>query len=105
MSKRSTSRRGREEWREIIARQESGGSSVPKYCREQNINEKSFYAWRKRLGQSPGPKLKGFIEVSPAAVIRQKTLCIKTPEGYSVEVPQGADGSYVKTIITVLASL
>lgn len=42
----------KEYWRRVIAEQAATGSSVRRYCREQGIGERSFYAWRRRLRES-----------------------------------------------------
>lgn len=38
-------------WRQRIAEQEKSGRPVSAFCREQDLNEATFYAWRKRLIQ------------------------------------------------------
>ena len=38
-----------EEWAERIATQQRSGTSVKQFCKEQELTEYSFYAWRKRL--------------------------------------------------------
>jgi hypothetical protein len=38
-----------DEWTERIAAQQSSGTSVKQFCKEQGLTEYSFYAWRKRL--------------------------------------------------------
>jgi hypothetical protein len=43
-----------EQWRERIAEQERRRVSVKQFCKERELTECSFYAWRKRLrGQGP----------------------------------------------------
>lgn len=36
-------------WREQVRAQTQGGVSVRAYCRQQQLSEPSFYAWRKKL--------------------------------------------------------
>ena len=102
MSKKTIKRRSREEWRKIIIRQETSGVSIPEYCRQQKLSEKSFYGWRKRLGVNAEPKPEEFIQITSTEVGSGKVLNIKTPGGYQLEIPEGMDGSYVKSIVAVL---
>ena len=36
-------------WRELVARHASSGLSVRAFCRQEQLNESSFYAWRRTL--------------------------------------------------------
>src|SRR5947209_3437437 len=38
-----------DQWRERIAAQEHSGMSVRQFCKEHELAEHCFYAWRKRL--------------------------------------------------------
>jgi transposase-like protein len=104
MRKHKRPRRNSNQWQEIIAQQKSSGESVAVYCREQDLCEKSFYAWRRRLGKRTGAKLKDFIKVTIPAKTDKESIHIKTPGGYCLEVPEGTDSSFVKNIIAVLVS-
>ena len=42
----------RELWRRRIAQQKNSGQTVRAFCREHEISEHSFYAWRRQLGSS-----------------------------------------------------
>ena len=42
-----------EEWRERIAQQEASCQSVPAFCRNHNLNQYTFYNWRKRMRERP----------------------------------------------------
>ncbi len=102
MSRKNTNSRSWEQWRKIIKQQESSGESVSKYCRQKNINEKTFYARRKRLGLKTQAEPQKFIEVKPMESGAVKSLSIQTPNGYRLEVPEGMDGAYVRGIVAVL---
>ncbi len=39
----------RREWEARLGRWRSAGSSVRQFCREEGVNEQSFYSWRRRL--------------------------------------------------------
>ena len=63
-------RRGPEEWRQIIYRQQTSGMTVARYCRDRGVTEYSFYNWKKRLrGAAPTRQkhssIPAFVEVTP----------------------------------------
>ena len=41
-------------WRRRIAAQQSSGSSIRRWCRDNDCHEHGFYWWRARLRQQPG---------------------------------------------------
>jgi transposase-like protein len=64
----SQSRRtNREQWRQRIAQQQSGGQSVAAFCRDLGVSENSFYFWKRRLRDDVAT---GFVQVitSPAPI-------------------------------------
>jgi len=104
MRKTENIRRNANQWQKIINEQELSGQSVASYCREKNLNEKSFYAWRRRLIQDAPSSLKNFIEVSSCAKGIGEPVRIKTPGGYWIEVSPGTESSFVKDVISALES-
>jgi len=38
-----------EQWQEIFKQHASSGLQIAQFCKQQNLNPSSFYAWRKRL--------------------------------------------------------
>lgn len=53
-------------WRDRLARQSSSGLSVAEFCRQEQVNEVSFYYWRRRL-QAAGKSV-GSVATSQAFV-------------------------------------
>ena len=49
----SRRRRTIEQWQALVEEQRKSGLSATTFCRERNLCDASFYAWRKRLSQSP----------------------------------------------------
>lgn len=105
MNKQQYPRRNASQWQEIISTQEASGESVSAYCRHQNLCDKSFYSWRRRLRKRTGPRLKDFVKITVPAKSNRESLQITTPEGYSLKVPEGMDGAFVKNIIAALGSI
>lgn len=102
--KKTVLRRSRKQWQEIIITQQAGGESISEYCRTHNINPKSFYAWRKRLGGAGKiPKPTGFFQVESEHPGQEKVLTIQTPGGYCLQIPEGISEPHVRNILSVVA--
>ena len=95
----------RDKWPEIISEQNTSGLSVSAYCRQKGINEKTFYNWRKKLGNPQESKPEGFIQIKATERVLGKMLSIQTPGGYRLEVESGVDKSYVQSILEILAGV
>lgn len=54
-------------WRELFARQDSSGMSVPEFCRAENINPGVFRRWRSILNGGIAGK-KAVSQTAPKAV-------------------------------------
>jgi transposase-like protein len=63
----SHSRRvNREKWRQIIDDQRACGQAIAAFCRDHQIGQASFFAWRRRLSaRQDSPLPPRFIEVTP----------------------------------------
>lgn len=64
MGKRENERR--KYWQSIIGEQEGSGKSVRVFCRERDLGEHSFYAWRQRLRKEK-PMSFALVETKTAA--------------------------------------
>ena len=42
-----------EQWQQIFAQHASSGLQILAFCKQQHITPSSFYAWRKRLADTP----------------------------------------------------
>ena len=104
-TKRTILRQSRDKWPEIISEQNTSGLSVSAYCRQQGINEKTFYNWRKNLGSPQESKPEGFIWIKATENGLGEILRIQTPSGYRLEIASGTEKSYVQSILKVLAGL
>lgn len=60
-------RRDAWQWRTLIERQQASGLSIAAFCRRHDVVTASFYAWRRRLGESSGsPRRTDFVRLEPA---------------------------------------
>ena len=94
-----------DKWKQLISEQESSATSIRTYCRKQGINEKTFYNWRKRLGDRQEMKSERFIQIKATENRSGKILRIQTPGGYRLEFEPGAEDGYVQSILSILAGL
>jgi len=53
-SRRRRPRRDATQWQALIERQANGRRSVRAFCRQHDLNEASFYDWRRRLRRGRG---------------------------------------------------
>ena len=93
-------------WAERIAECRGSGLSVREWCRDNEISEKTYYYWQKKLYQQ---MISAAEEVSFAEVPRevQTGRCAKVTArismpGASVEVYSGADAETVRAIIEAM---
>ena len=59
----------RKHWIEVISRQRASGLGVAEFCRRQGVAASSFFAWRRRLGDSVAAgdfAASAFVEVTAA---------------------------------------
>lgn len=74
-------RRGREFWKESLREQLESGQSVAAYCVDKGLEQATFYAWRKRLGDG----------VSGSSGVAFTPIVVKEPviEGTELQLPGG----------------
>ena len=88
----------RELWRQRIAELEKSGRPVSVFCREQSLNEATFYAWRRRLIQET-PVSFALVETK-AAVETVPPIELILTSGERLRIP--CDASMLKTVLAVL---
>jgi transposase-like protein len=87
-------RRTRDEWREVVARQEQSGLNVSKFCRRDGVTENSFYRWRRVLADESEAR---FI---PLSIVGRMTVDIELPCGATVKV--AADRASLREVFGAL---
>jgi hypothetical protein len=88
----------RDVWRQRIAEQEKSGRPVSVFCREQSLNEATFFAWRKRLIQET-PVSFALVETKAAAETAPPIELILI-SGERLRIP--CDAPMLKMVLTVL---
>jgi hypothetical protein len=90
-------------WRERIAEQEHSGMSVKQFCKERELTECSFYAWRKRLRKKEPVR---FALVDRGATRQEPTmdggLELVLVTGERLRIGAGVDGTTLRTVLVAL---
>lgn len=73
-------RRTREQWREVVGRQQQSGLSISGFCRRESLTENSFYRWRRIFAEEAETS---FV---PLSVVERTTVDIELPCGATVKV-------------------
>ena len=92
-----------EYWRERIAAQERSGQSVQQFCKEQGLNNPSFYYWRKRLRQQT-PVRFALVETAGSAQHNSSEHCLELvlPTGERLRIGAGVDAAVLRTVLAAL---
>jgi len=93
-----------EYWRERIAAQERSGLSVQQFCKEQGLNNPSFYYWRKRLRQQT-PVRFALIETGVAPqppAHSEHCLELVLPAGERLRIGAGVNAAVLRTVLEAL---
>ena len=92
----------RDRWRGLIAEQERSGMSVRQFCRERELAEHCFYAWRKRL-RAQGLVRFALVErgTAPEAVA-EASLELVLATGERLRIGAGVDGTTLRTVSAII---
>ena len=95
-------------WAERIAECRSSGKSVRAWCRENEISEKTYYYWQRRLYQqmvSTAERV-DFAEIPQGVQIGQCSSAAAkiSLSGATIEVYPGADAQMIQAILQTLQS-
>ncbi|HAE16422.1 MAG TPA: hypothetical protein DCG51_07715 [Erysipelotrichaceae bacterium] len=93
-----------EEWKVIIDSAGSSGKPVQEWCKENGVNARKFYHWRKKLKEME--KGTQFFEVpddvQPAVRSGSQDLILKYKQ-FSLVIPEGVDTAVLEKVIKVLS--
>jgi len=104
MKKQQRPRRSARQWQAVISKHEVSGESVAMYCRKQDLCEKTFYSWRKRLRKKESISKNKFIELKApqTTAITQSIIRVISPQGYAIEIPEGINALSIKNVLTAV---
>ncbi len=93
-------------WVERIAECRSSGKSVRAWCRENDISEKTYYYWQRRLYQqmisTAGTVRFAEISCQEATIPNSGATAKISLSGATVEVYPGTDSQMIQTILQAL---
>lgn len=95
MGKRENERR--KYWQSIIAEQQASGKSVRVFCRERDLGEHSFYAWRQRL-RGDEPVTFALVDTQPVPQVMKFELMLAS--GEVLRIP--ADVASLRVVLEAL---
>ncbi len=80
-------------WRQVIADWKKSSQSIRAFCSKRELNQASFYAWRRELAQRDQKKMTKIPSTSfvPLRVVADATVEVVLPGGIIVRVPVGVD--------------
>lgn len=95
----SRARRSRDEWREIISRQQASGLTVAAFCRRAQLSPVSFFVWRRKLRETVT-----FAEVrlAPPAAAEASGIELHLPAGRWLLVRSGFDPQTLRELLAAL---
>lgn len=103
-----------EQWRKLITEAARSESSIREFCRQRQITEAQFYAWRTRLNgkrngvarrqaMSPG-KAATFALVSDAPEGMDAGIELVLADGRRVRINRGVDEATLRTVWSVVGA-
>lgn len=90
-------------WREIIERQQAGGSTVAAFCRDNHIGTSSFFAWKRKLGGPPAAFVEATVTGMPSAP--RASIEVLLGNGRRVLVGRGFDRGLLAEVIAALEGM
>lgn len=88
-----------EQWRRIISEQPASGLSIAAFCRQRQLSEASFFAWRRKLTDTARF---AEVQIAPEPAPESSGIEVRLSNGRSVVVRAGFDR---RTLLDLLATL
>ena len=95
-------RYSREQWLEWQVEQVSSGQSISNFCKQKQVSENSFYAWRRKLDAELKTSQPSTPFV-PLSIVGGEQLEVDMPCGATIRVP--SDELSVRRILAILLEL
>jgi len=90
-------------WQGLVQDQAQSGVSAAAFCKENQLNIQTFYAWRRRFKTESDTNVTGaFLELVPSSKIQESGIRIRLDERLSVELDRGFDPFTLRNAINVL---
>ena len=95
-------------WRQALGECQSSGQSVREFCRQRQLKESLFYAWRRELGRRDAgvSEQPGFVElVGLAGVEEGAGVSIRVDERVRVVLERGFDREALRATLACLCAV
>lgn len=91
-------------WQNQIKRQEESGLNAAEFCRQHQIGQASFYAWRARLRREDHAD--GFVEIPTQAHVDSAGagVALFLPNGIRMALDHGFDGDVLRRALDICHS-
>lgn len=91
-------------WADRVSLCRSSGLSVKAWCRENGVNEQTYYKWQRKLFTMAQAQQKSqFAEITPARPVGNIAVTVRIA-GAEADVHSGADAATVEAVLRVLKS-
>lgn len=91
-------------WAERVSACRNSGLSVKAWCRENGVNEQTYYKWQKKLFTMAQAQQKSrFAEVTPVRASGNIAVTVRI-SGAEADIHSGADMATVETVLRILKS-
>lgn len=96
-------------WSERITACRNSGMTIRKWCKENNVPEKSYYYWQHRLFETLAEQQKRnapcFTEITPVQSVYGNNVAVTIRiAGAEADIHAGADAVTIDTVLRVLKS-
>jgi len=90
-------------WGRLVTEQEASGKSVREFCRARQVNEHSFYTWRRRLSEPPEPVRFALVETGAGSGTGVGTpIELVLTNGERLRIAAGVSAELLRTVLGVL---
>lgn len=93
-------------WAERVSACRNSGLSVKAWCRENGVNEQTYYKWQKKLfTMAQAQQESRFAEVTPVQSVRSGGVAVTVRiAGAEADIHAGADAATAETVLRILKS-
>jgi transposase-like protein len=90
-------------WGRLVADQEASGKSVREFCRVREVNEHSFYTWRRRLSEEREPVRFALVETGAVSESgKGSPIELVLTNGERLRIAAGVSAELLRTVLGVL---
>ncbi|WP_305816435.1 IS66 family insertion sequence element accessory protein TnpA [Photobacterium leiognathi] len=88
-------------WINIISNQQESGLSVPRFCKQHDINYATFHYWLKKLKQTDEEQIVHQVIMNDSLPL-DSVVVVHLPNGLKVELPTSLSLAQIQTWLKAL---